>query len=164
VTDASEAVQPSRRRQRGVGVSIVVAGLVAFVAGGVYFIGSGLHSRSLTHPIAGGLETRGTVVEVYQGGGDGTSAGPVVGFTDASGQRVAFDAPIGSHVPVIGQVAVVSYDPRNPAHAHDLSDTASGWKLLLWVGVAAIVGGFAWTALLGRVMLRACRSSAAAAV
>jgi hypothetical protein len=50
-----------------------------------------------------------------------------------------------NHEPSVGDTVKVSYDPQNPSHAHNLSNSASKWMwLFVGVGVLVVLLGL-WT-------------------
>lgn len=104
-----------------------------------------LHDRSQLQPIAGGVQATGRVVDVAVDNGRGTSYAPIVEFTDQAGQTVRFQAPYSDDEPAIATPATVSYDPRNPDHAHDLSETGVFWQGPLIVTIG-LVGCFVFFA------------------
>jgi hypothetical protein len=113
----------------------------------------GLHTRSLERPVSGGIATTGTVIgyRVVQEWEDDYR--PVVAFTDADGQRIVFSAPALRTPPTVGRVVSVSYDPRHPATAHDLSDTAL-WREQFYVGLFGLAVCMSMILVIGRLSAR----------
>lgn len=127
--------KPATRRQRA--LAGVVAGLasLAVVAMSVALVVGGLRTRSLLRPVPGGVPATGTVVDVYVHRYKGVVYAPIVTFTDSAGRSHTFRAPASSERPLIGAAARVSYDPMDPADAHDLSDSSRSWELPFYTGV-----------------------------
>ena len=125
---------PATRRQRV--VAGVFAGLFSLIVVGmsVSLVVGGLHTRSLLRPVPGGVQATGTVVDVYAHQYRGVVYAPIVAFTDSAGRRHTFRAPTSSDQPTIGAPALVSYNPANPAEAHDLSDSSGSWKMPFYTG------------------------------
>jgi hypothetical protein len=140
---------PASRGQRV--VAVVFVGLCSLVVVGMSasLVVHALHTRSLLRPVPDGVEVTGTVVDVYVHQYKGVVYAPVVAFTDSAGRVHTFRAPTSSNRPTIGAPALVSYDPRNPVVAHDLSDSAGSWELpfytgailLTFVSVEGVAGG-----------------------
>lgn len=130
-TTQRRALSPrSRRLRKTIGVTMLLVGFAVSVWATVI----GLHTRSLERPVSGGIATTGTVIghRVVREWEDDYR--PVVAFTDAESQRIVFSAPALRMPPTVGRVVSVSYDPRHPATAHDLSDTAL-WREQFYVGL-----------------------------
>jgi hypothetical protein len=129
---------------------VVVCG---FLVMSVILIAAGLRHRALEQPIPGGIEVSGTVVDEHvTEGTKGYAYQPVVAFTDTVGRRVVFKPPGRSTPAGVGSRVLVSYDPRNPAEAHDLSDNAP-WQWQLGAGVAILALSLIGIWLVVRVML-----------
>jgi hypothetical protein len=77
---------------------------------------------------------------------------PVVAFTDAAGRRIVFTPPGRSTSAGIGSRVLVSYDPRDPSEAHDLSDDAP-WRWQLGAGMVILALSLIGIWLVVRVML-----------
>jgi hypothetical protein len=74
-------------------------------------------------------------VHEYPGGRHGPTYSPVIEFTDNEGRTHEFTDSVSSgSQPNVGSTVKVSYDPKNPSHAHNLSNGASKW---MWIFVAA---------------------------
>jgi hypothetical protein len=116
---------------------------VVFVAIGVILLLGGMRRYNAAQPIAGGQTTSGTVVHVTTGqhcGRHGCSDYwvPTIQFT-ANGGDYDFAGPQASTPMNLGDAVQVSYDPRNPAGARDLSaGVGAAWSLLVF-GVLAIL-------------------------
>jgi hypothetical protein len=120
------------------GVLILVVIQIAAIAG----IRSSLRTRALERPVPHGITTTGQVIAVKKIRARGYVYAPIVQFADASGRTYQFTAPTSSNEPRVGSVARVSYDPSNPNHAHDLSNSAEAWKAPYFTGVGvALMAG-----------------------
>jgi hypothetical protein len=103
-------------------------------------IGGGLHLRRQTQPIAGGLRTTGTIVDVTSADElHGKSYTPTIEFTDDRGHVHLFDGPTDATAQKVGRKVDVSYDPADPDRAADVSVGAASWEATFWVGVALAV-------------------------
>lgn len=107
-------------------------------------------TRSLLRPVPGGLQVTGRVVDVSVHQYKGVVYAPIVAFTDSAGRVHTFRAPSSPERPLIGAPALVSYNPANPAEAHDLSDSSRSWKTPFYTGATlltfVLVEGLAITA------------------
>lgn len=116
---------------------------------GLLIAGLCWQQRALLQPVKGGLVATGVVSGSHGGGLTGVS--PVITFVDNNGRRRDFTAPSSSRLPAMGTPATVSYDPSDPAAAHDLSDAGAQWPL--GVGVGLLIAGlgewFCWRLVLG---------------
>lgn len=142
MTDA-ERVQPQRAPQTsalaGVLIAVVLLVMLGGMTLGISLMISGRHVRSDERPVAGWITTTGSVVGVHRvSGKDGDTYGPVVSFTDMTGVRHTFTAPLSSTAPAMGDSAKVSYNPADPSKAHDLSDNGSSWLAQFAVGVVIL--------------------------
>ena len=126
--------KPATRRQRVVTGVFAGLGFLAVVGMSVSLLVGGLHTRSLLRPVPGGVRANGTVVDVYVHRYKGVVYAPIVAFTDSAGQVHTFRAPTSSDRPTIGASALVSYNPMNPAEAHDLSDSSRSWRTPFYTG------------------------------
>jgi hypothetical protein len=129
------------RRRPGIFVALfmIVFGIVmVFVA---------VWSAHSTAPIPGGVTTTGQIVDVHRyGGGKESTYVPVIQFTDQEGATHTFSDRSGtSSATSIGDIVKVSYDPQNPSHAHNLSNSAP--KQMWWfIGIGAVIALFGlWT-------------------
>lgn len=84
-----------------------------------------LHERSLASPIPGGVRTIGTVTDVEPFCGRGCSYDAVVTYT-VDGRTYTVTGTRRNDAPRIGSPNPVSYDPHNPADAHDIG-TRGPW-------------------------------------
>ncbi len=121
-------------RQRVVAAAVAGFAFLAVAGMSVALVAGGLHTRSLLRPVPGGVQVNGKVVDVYVHRGKGVVYAPIVAFADSAGRSHTFRAPTSSERPTIGASALVSYDPLDPADAHDLSDSARSWKLPFYTG------------------------------
>jgi hypothetical protein len=111
-----------------------------FVAIGAVALASGLEIRSQVEPVPGWRQTTGWIAgSVASSTGDEWIYAPVVWFR-ADGRIVRFDGQTSATRPSIGAPARVSYDPRYPAAAHDLSQ-GSVWEPRIYVAVTCLVLG-----------------------
>ena len=96
---------------------------LGMIVGGIIGMSLTWHTRSLEQPVRGWTTTTGTVVGIHQEAvRDGYVYAPIVSFTDTTGATHQFTAPTGDNEPSVGDPAKVTYNPQNPAEAHDLSD------------------------------------------
>jgi hypothetical protein len=114
-------------------------------------IAIGLGIKGQVEPVRGWPQAAGWVAgfRTYQGGDQGPFYRAVVAFR-AHNQVVTFDASTTTEEPpVVGSRALVSYDPANPADAHDLS-MGSAWGFPFYAGivflVVALLAVFFWPA------------------
>jgi hypothetical protein len=144
---------PPSPRARAVIRGVFFLSVCGFLAMAIVLIAGGLRHRALEQPISGGVTVSGTVIEEHvTEGAKGYAYGPVVAFTDTTGGRVVFTPPGRSRPAGIGSRVVVSYDPRDPAEAHDLSDKAP-WQWQLGTGVFILALSLVGIWLVVRVML-----------
>jgi Protein of unknown function (DUF3592) len=119
-------------------VALVMVGLCIWV------VTLGLGVRSQVEPVAGWRLTSGWIAKSQVVQTDrGEVYHPVVAF-QAQNRLITFTAPTTTSPPRIGARAEVSYDPQDPARAHDLS-MGSAWELEFYGGLggAAISVGMA---------------------
>lgn len=119
-----------------------------FIGVGVALLIGGIHRYDAAAPIAGGKTTAGTVAAVSTGqncGRHGCSTYwvPTIRFTAANGHAYTFAGPESGNPIVAGAPVQVSYDPRNPASARDMSAGAGNAWLLMGFGTLAILAGLA---------------------
>ncbi len=125
----------SPRAARAISAYITLM-LVGIIVVGVVGIVIGWHTRAQERPVHGWTTTTGTVVGVRnEAVRDGYVYGPIVSFVDSDGNPHRFTAPTNDDEPTVGEQATISYDPANPAHAHDLSDSGTNWLGPFVVGI-----------------------------
>lgn len=119
------------------GIRLGFSGVVIlFLLGmSIWLVTGGLHDRTLTEPVPGGVETTGTVVRVITHEGRGTTYRAVLRFTDRDGTVHHFTGNSGDERPEVGETGSVSYDPRRPEAAHDLTFNHTAWKWPFWTGI-----------------------------
>jgi hypothetical protein len=123
---------------------------------GVALLVAGLGIRSQTDPVAGWPQTTGWVAAVHYSWPSSANEPtyvPVIAFRVAD-HVVMFSAPGDSNQPAVSAPAQVSYDPRDPADAHDLS-IGSRWEGVAYLGVGILVLGVALLVFLYRLARRA---------
>lgn len=130
-TIQQRAVSPRSRRSRKIRGWIML--FVGFAVS-LWLIVEGLDTRSIERPVPNGITTTGTTIGYRVAQEWDNDYRPVVAFMSADGQRIVFSAPALKKRPTVGSVVSVSYDPRNPTTAHDLSDTAL-WREEFYVGL-----------------------------
>lgn len=116
---------------------------------GAWLLAAGLGLRSQVEPVAGWPQTTGRIAgfHTYQPSYDNEPTyRPVIAFR-AAGHVVMFSAPGASVPPTVGAPVRVTYDPRNPADAHDLSLGSDG-DGQIYLGIGFLVLGVALMALL----------------
>lgn len=123
------------RSSKGFRWAIAIFVPTAWLGLAVALVIIGLHQRSLNQPIAGWVQTTGRIVDVAVHEDRATSYAPIIEFTDQTGHTVRSQAPYSTDEPAIGTAATVSYDSRNPHHAHDLSETGTNWEYAFIAGV-----------------------------
>jgi hypothetical protein len=127
----ADFLEKDRRSNRRFGIGCALAGIVLASAA---LIG-GIHERSLTERIPGGVSTTGRVVEVVPiGCKGGCEWQETVHFSVPGRGVVAFKPPNTTSQPAVGQVVSVSYLPSDPAGAHDVSDNDNDGDTLILVG------------------------------
>jgi hypothetical protein len=132
---------------------VFLVSVCGFLVMAIVLIAGGLRHRALEQPLSGGVTVSGTVIyEHISEGAKGYAYGPVVAFTDTAGRRIVFTPPGRSTPAGIGSRVSVSYDPRDPAGAHDLSDKAP-WQWQLGAGVFILAVSLLGIWLVVRVML-----------
>lgn len=130
-----------------VGVGLLIYGLVGYAK---------------VHPMAGGRTTTGTVTAVSTGescthnsSNTNTTCNrywiPTIHYT-VDGENFSFDGPETFSSMTVGGQVKVSYDPGNPASAHDVSGDATESYVYMGLGAFAILAA---AVLLLRSMLRA---------
>jgi hypothetical protein len=145
--------------------------LPIFIAVPLFILGMGIfglhgveHSMSLLEPVPGGRQTTGIVVRYHESCNDSCTYQPTIEYRDMDGQARLFEAPYQSEYPAVGSKVKVSYDPRVPADAHDISLSPSTWELPLGTMIfAAVLGGLATVGVVGmviRILLGRARSKA----
>jgi Protein of unknown function (DUF3592) len=120
--------------------------LLLFAAFGVFFVVTGYNDWAAVQPIAGGKTVTGTVVSVVNGescGRYGCSPNwtPTIRFETSSGETHTFVGPTYSSEIDAGESVRVSYDPADPAVAHDVSGSDRDGLVLIGFGVFATVVG-----------------------
>jgi hypothetical protein len=135
--------RPSKGRWYTALVLLFLLPLV-WVALGAWLLHVGLRDRSRTEPVAGWSQTTGWVVSfhTYQPSYANTPTYPAVIAFRAAGDVVTFSAPGAPVPPRVGAPVRVSYDPHNPADAHDLSLGSDG-EGQIYLGVGFLVLGVA---------------------
>ena len=114
---------------------------VVWVGLGAWLVAGGLRIRSHIEPVAGWPQTTGWVAafHAYQPSyADEPYYRAVIAFR-AAGHVVMFSAQVPGP-PTVGAPARVTYDPHNPADAHDLSLGSYG-ESQIYLGVGCLVLG-----------------------
>ena len=93
--------------------------MVALLGGGAALIVRGLHEHSAGQPIPGGVTTTGTVVSVQQYCTKGCTYQPTISYV-VDGHTYQFAGVTRNGDPAVGSSDKISYDPLDPAVAHDL--------------------------------------------
>jgi hypothetical protein len=132
-------LRPTTARGRIAVVVLAFAGLGFLAMAGlcIWAMFAGLSLRSQAEPVAGWRRASGWIADVRVDHSQGTVYLPVVAFRTQD-RLVTFSAPRTTTPPRVGASVPVSYDPRNPAHAHDLS-AGTAWELPFYGGSAGIV-------------------------
>jgi hypothetical protein len=136
----------TRWHRRPANRSFTLVLLLLFAALGVFFVVSSYNGWAAVQPIAGGETATGTVVSVVNGescGRYGCSPNwtPTIRFETTSRESHTFVGPTYSSQISAGQNVKVSYDPANPAVAHDVSASDGDGLLLIGFGAFAAVLG-----------------------
>ncbi len=116
-----------------------------FVVIGVVVLFGGIHRYAAVQPVAGGSTTTGTISAVSTTQNCGkhgchTYNVPTIQFT-AGGVSFTFTGPESSNSMKVGDPVQVSYDPRNPAVARDISASVGEAWLEIGLGVLSILIG-----------------------
>jgi hypothetical protein len=123
-TGPERAVTPANRQLRRFAAFTLLPLFATLAALAIYgLITNALNTRSLSQPIPNGITTTGTIVN-YRTSTDpktGTTYHPEDTFHATNGRTYTIFGPRGGHRPVIGATVTISYNPRNPAQAHDLT-------------------------------------------
>jgi hypothetical protein len=111
--------------------------LMVFMTGLMIWVTmQGLSIRRQVEPVAGWQQTSGWIASfntVQTPSNSQPVYYPLIGFR-AQGRIFTFRSPTTLSLPTVGARAQVSYDPRDPAQAHDLS-MGSAWKLPFYGGL-----------------------------
>lgn len=129
---------------------------VVWIGLGAWLLIAGLGIRSHTDPVAGWPQTTGWVARVHYSWpsyAKEPTYTPVIAFR-AAGHLVTFTAPGDSDRPAVGAPALIAYNPRDPADAHDLS-IGSRWAGVFYLGIGIVVSGVAVLAFFYRLALHA---------
>jgi Protein of unknown function (DUF3592) len=125
---------------------LVILGMTGLM---IWVLLHGLSIRSQVEPVSGWQQTSGWIADVRTvDAGRGPVYHPVIAFR-ARDRVVTFNAPTTTSVPTAGARTEVSYDPRDPARAHDLS-MGSAWEIWFYGGLvgtlvcAAVVAVMCW--------------------
>jgi Protein of unknown function (DUF3592) len=133
--------------RRRIALALLFSLPIIFIAAGIWSLLIGLGIRSQIEPVHGWHQTTGWIAGFHTSNtGRELTYSRVIRFR-AGEHVVSFTAPATSAVPVVGAVAQVSYDPSNPADAHDLS-MGSAWEPALYVGIGGLLLGVALMAFL----------------
>jgi hypothetical protein len=117
----------------------------------VWQIGNAVDAHVLVSPEPGWPQVTGFVAGTHLAiDGKYYVPAPVVAFT-ADGRTFRFGAPISLPQPKVGERALVAYNPKDPAEAHDLSDR-TGWLSSYWVGVVALLFASLGTLVVGMLL------------
>jgi hypothetical protein len=117
---------------------------VTCVTLGAWLVAAGLGIRGRVEPVAGWPQTTGWVAGFRNdtpAGAKQPAYAAVIAFRVA-GHVVTFSAPGADDLPRVGAPVRVTYDPRNPADAHDLS-LGSYWVGQIYLGAGFLVLGVA---------------------
>lgn len=145
---AESSYRPWIRNFRSpVALALLSAGPVIFIAVGIWSLLTGVGIKGQVEPVPGWRQTTGWIAGFHTSNtGRELTYSRVIRFR-ADGHVVSFTTPTNSAVPVVGAAAQVSYDPSNPADAHDLS-MGSAWETAFYVGIAGLLLGVALMAFL----------------
>jgi hypothetical protein len=144
VVNRRGAVAHSRRAGKGRRYTALVLLFlfpVVWVGLGAWLVAGGLGIRSHVEPVAGWPQTTGWVaaLDAYQPSyANETYYRAVIAFR-AAGHVVMFSAQVPGPL-TVGAPARVTYDPHNPADAHDLSLGSYG-EGQIYLGVGCLVSG-----------------------
>jgi hypothetical protein len=154
----SHRVLRIRQRTALAGLVAVFVGFLVVISVCIWGIAIGLGIKDKVEPVSGWPQTAGWVASfrTYQEGDQGPSYRAVIAFREHN-KVVTFDAPITTQEPpLVGSRALVSYDPLNPANAHDLS-IGSSWEFPFYAGILFLILALFAILLLARFVLRARR-------
>jgi hypothetical protein len=122
---------------------------LVWVVLGASLLAAGLGIRNEVEPVAGWPQTTGWIAgfhTYWPSYEKGPTYIPVIAFR-AAGHVVMFSAPGLSDPPMVGAPARVTYEPRNPADARDLSMGSDG-DGQIYLGIGFLVLGVALMAFL----------------
>jgi hypothetical protein len=158
-----------RKPSRGLLLAILMVLALVLLGFGISGLLSVEHSMTLLKPVPGGRQTTGTIVSSSESCDRGCDYQPTIEYRDLSGQAYRFTAPDQNQKPAVGSKVKVSYDPRLPADAHDISVSPSTWDSPRDAMIFAIASGGAGVVgvggLLGvRLALRRARERAQRAI
>jgi hypothetical protein len=133
-------------RGRPANRTVTLGVLVVFMAVGAFFVVTSYNRWAAVQPVSGGKTATGTVVSVVSGescGRYGCSPNwtPTIRFETPDGASHTFAGPLYSSEIDTGQTVDVSYDPANPAAAHDVSASDTEGFVGIGFGVFALVFG-----------------------
>jgi Protein of unknown function (DUF3592) len=143
------------------------AGMSALLAIGIWGLLTVQQKQAMVQPIPGGMVTAGRIIDVQRPCDIGCSDHPVIEYADFTGRLHEFNGPETGDRLTIGSAVRVSYDPRSPGDAHDISVNPSRWDLRLGLMISLIaisslaIAGLAWLYWLswGRPLLSATAGS-----
>lgn len=117
-------------------VIIALVLLVGF-GGGAIMLMRGLEQRSAAAPLAGGMRTTGTVVAVSKSCFKGCTYRPTISYV-VEQHTYTFVGVVHAYRPAIGSSDPISYDPSDPAIAHDLGGSEGAWIGSVVIGALGI--------------------------
>jgi hypothetical protein len=141
-TGRERAATPANRQLRRFAAFTLIPLFSTLAALAIYgFIASALTTRTLSQPVPNGITTTGTIVDYRTSTGpkSGTKYHPEDTFHAANGRTYTIFGPWGGHRPVIGATVTISYNPRNPAQAHDLTNDNEWAANLVSFGTVAFL-------------------------
>lgn len=130
--------KPPPKWLRYVSLGIAVAVPVVFMTLGVQGLIHVRHVQSLLRPIPGGEMTTGTVLGSHESCYRSCTYEPEIQYSDESGHVYTFTAPYQSDYPPVGSAVRVSYNPKVPGQAHDISNGPSSWSIELFTAIFMI--------------------------
>lgn len=132
----------NQKRVAYAGLTLAAAVPFVILVVGVWGLLSVEHSRAQLLPVSGGIQTTGRVLAVQASCDGSCTYEPTIEYTGLRGHAYRFTAPYQSEFPAVGSTVTVSYNPRDPAGAHDISASLSNWDLPLGTAIfATALGG-----------------------
>jgi hypothetical protein len=112
---------------------------VFLLAFGIWAVMTVQHRQALWEPIPGGTVATGTVTSVHEDcNRGGCTYQPTIEYADLGGRLHTFTAPHQGDGPAVDSKVRVSYDPRVPGDAHDISMSPSSLNFQLGFAISAI--------------------------
>lgn len=147
---------------RVLSLAVVAVIPIVFMTMGISGLVHVRHVQSLLRPLPGGTVTTGTVLGSHVSCFRSCTYEPHIRYTDRDGNPHTFTAPYQSDYPAVGSTVKVSYNPKVPSEAHNISNGPSSWsfELFTMIFLITISGLFVTGGGLAAVLLRRKRAKA----